>query len=285
MIDNVLTPRKEIRTFLKMTRHAATSGRGNGWIIAGPGHEPAMSDVLTRFPLVLSALPRELVTALRPHAIMLRAKAGRTLVAPDSRSLDVYWVALGRVQVALISAAGQEVILRDLRAGDMFGEMAPIDGQPRSATIIALDDCVLISVPGAVFRQSVFAIPAAAEWLARLLVARIRDLTTKVFELNALRVPSRLHCELLRLCGAHAAEDEVVVIDPSPTHADLASRIGTHREAVTRELRFLADHGIIHQDRRRLTVVDLPGLARLVRLAAGHTDGVEGPPRAGGAVA
>ena len=76
-----------------------------------------------------------------------------------------------------------------------------------------------------------------------------------------------------------------MVIDPAPTHAELASRIGTHREAVTRELRFLAEHGIIRQHRRRLTVADMPGLARLVRLAAGRTDGVEGPPRAGGVVA
>lgn len=244
-----------------------------------------MSDVLNRFPLVLSALPRELVSALRPHVTMLRARAGRTLVAPDSRSLDVYWVAVGRVQVALISVAGQEVILRDLGAGDMFGEMSPIDGQPRSATIVALDDCVLISVPGGVFRQAVFAIPAASEWLATLLVKRIRDLTTKVFELNALRVPSRLHCELLRLCGATVGEEGPVVIHPSPTHAALASRIGTHREAVTREIRFLVEHGIIRQDRRRLTVIDMPGLVRLVRLAAGHTDGAEGPPRVGGAMA
>jgi CRP-like cAMP-binding protein len=234
-----------------------------------------VSDIVSRFPLAMNGLPRELVAALRSHATMLRSKAGRTLVSPDSRSVDVYWVALGRVQVALMSPAGHEVILRHLGAGEMFGEMAPIDGQPRSATIVALDDCVLITVPGAVFREAVFASPAGAEWLTRLLVGRIRDLTVKVFELNALRVPSRLHCELLRLCGPWAGGEESMVIDPSPTHAELASRIGTHREAVTREMGFLMEHHIILQDRRRLTVIDVPGLAKLVRLAAGHAETLE----------
>ena len=187
--------------------------------------------------------------------------------------MDVFWVAQGRVQVALLSPAGHEVILRDQHAGDMFGEMAPIDRQPRSATIIALDDCVLINVPGDVFCRAVFGQAAAAEWLATLLVARIRDLTNKVFELNALRVPSRLHCELLRLCGDFSDDLESIVIEPSPTHAQLAARIGTHREAVTREIGFLVEQGIVRQDRRRLTIVDLAGLVRLVRLAAGHAGG------------
>jgi len=187
--------------------------------------------------------------------------------------MDVYWVAQGRVQVALLSPAGHEVILRDQGAGDMFGEMAPIDQLPRSATIIALEDCVLISVPGRAFCDAVFGHPAAAEWLARLLTVRIRDLTNKVFELNALRVPSRLHCELLRLCGAHKDDLDLVVIEPSPTHAQLAARIGTHREAVTREMGFLVEQGIVRQDRRRLTIIDLAALARLVRLAAGQAGG------------
>ncbi len=230
-----------------------------------------MSDALVRFPMAFSGLPRDLAHTLRPYATVVKAKAGRTLVSPDSRSMDVYWVAQGRVQVALLSPAGHEVILRDQAAGDMFGEMAPIDHQPRSATIIALDDCILISVPGGVFCRSVYAMPEAAEWLAKILTHRIRDLTAKVFELNALRVPSRLHCELLRLCGGDAGEADSAVIEPSPTHAELAMRIGTHREAVTREMGFLVENGIILQARRRLTVINVPGLVKLVRLAAGHT--------------
>ena len=59
------------------------------------------------------------------------------------------------------------------------------------------------------------------------------------------------------------------MVEPFPTHAELASRIGTHREAVTREMRFLASQGIVAQERRRMVVTDLPALAGLVREAAG----------------
>ncbi len=226
-----------------------------------------MPDILERFPAVMRGLPGDLVARLRPHLQTHKARAGQTLVSPDSRSMDVYWVAQGRVQVAVISPAGHEVILRDQGEGDMFGEMAPIDRQPRSATIIALDDCLLVKVPGQVFCEAVFSSPSSAEWLARRLTARIRDLTDRVFELNALSVPNRLRCELLRLCGEHVEARGSIVIEPFPTQRELALRIGTHREAVTREVRYLADQGIIRTDRRRLTVLDAPALTRLVRMA------------------
>jgi CRP/FNR family cyclic AMP-dependent transcriptional regulator len=230
-----------------------------------------LTDAFTQFPSVSNSLPESLISAVRSRATVVRTNAGRTLVSPDHWSTNVYVVAEGRAQVALLSSVGHEVILRDLGAGDMFGELSAIDQRPRSASIFALNDCVLVSIPGAVFCQSVFETPASAEWLARRLSARIRDLTDKVFELNALRVPDRLHCELLRLCGTIANGMETPVIEPSPTHAELASRIGTHREAITREMGYLVEQKIVHQHRRRLTILDLPALAKLVRTAAGQT--------------
>jgi len=115
----------------------------------------------------------------------------------------------------------------------------------------------------------VSATPEAALWLARRLTAQVRDLTERVFELNALRVSSRLHCELLRLCHGVGGEAKCVTIEPAPTHSDLAARIGTHREAVTREMGDLADKGILAQERRRITILDTVALARLVEMAVG----------------
>ena len=229
-----------------------------------------MTDTFAQFPLTFRSLPDALARALRPHATVVRPKSGRTVMSPETSWANVYLVAEGRVQVILLSTAGHEVVLRNLGPGDLFGELAAIDQQPRSASVFALEDSVLISVPTPAFRQAVFATAESAEWLARRLTAQIRDLTTKVFELNALRVPSRLHCELWRICGTVQDMSRPLVIDPSPTHAELASRIGTHREAVTREMGFLVDQKILHQRGRRLTVLDLSALTKLVHLAAGH---------------
>ncbi len=228
-------------------------------------------DAFSLFPDARKGLPDALVAAVRTRATVVKAQAGRTLVSPDLWSTNVYIVAQGRVQVALLSSVGHEVILRDLRVGDLFGELSAIDQKPRSASIFTLNACVLISVPGSVFCEYVFATPPSSAWLAGRLAAQIRDLTVKVFELNALRVPGRLHCELLRLCGTLANDTDPPVIDPSPTHAELASRIGTHREAVTREMGFLVERKIILQQRRRLTVLNLTALAKLVHSAAGQT--------------
>lgn len=95
----------------------------------------------------------------------------------------------------------------------------------------------------------------------------MRRLTERLFELSALNVSGRLHCELLRLAKLSAAD---LVVEPAPTHAELANRIGSHREAVTRELRFLTDRMIISTQRRRLTILDLPQLEHIVGQAMGE---------------
>lgn len=229
-----------------------------------------MKNALARMPLAMNTLPAELAERLWADAMLINAKSGRTLLSLGAKSNNVYIVLKGSVQVTLFSLGGREVILRDLAEGEMFGELAAIDGQPRSASIIALSNCVLASIDAARFRAAISEVPGAALWLARRLTVQVRDLTERVFELNALRVRSRLHCELLRMCGGAGVDGVSVTIDPSPTHAALASRIGTHREAVTRELGYLVEHGIVRQQRRRMTVVDTRALAQLVRIATGE---------------
>src|SRR3546814_9113050 len=79
-------------------------------------------------------------------------------------------------------------------------------------------------------------------------MARIRLLTERLFELNSLAVRDRLHCELLRLCLAAGISDNRAVIEDAPTHSQIAARIGTHREAVTRELQQLTRKAIVRSE-------------------------------------
>lgn len=222
-----------------------------------------------QFEAITAGMPEALASRLLADARTVRAQAGRTLVSLGAGSTQVYIILEGRAQAKLFSIAGREVILRDLPAGTLFGELAAIDGRPRSASIVALTDCTLAGIDAAGFRAALAELPVAATWIAERLTAQVRELTEKVFELNALQVRNRLHCELLRLCRTAAADQGSVTLDPSPTHADLASRVGTHREAVTRELSFLIKHGIVAQGRRRITVRDVPALVELVRNAGG----------------
>jgi CRP-like cAMP-binding protein len=230
-----------------------------------------LNQTASGLPPAMATLPKPLAERLWAAATTTSARSGKALVSLGAHSDSVYIVLKGRVRVTLYSLAGREVILRSLGEGALFGELAAIDGQPRSATIVALSSCTLAAIDAAAFRDAVTADPESALWLARRLAAQVRDLTERVFELNALRVSSRLHCELLRLCAESGGGETDVVIDPAPTHADLAARIGTHREAVTREMGDLAERGILSQERRRITVPDTRALARLVEMVVGGT--------------
>jgi hypothetical protein len=112
---------------------------------------------------------------------------------------------------------------------------------------------------------------------------QVRILTERVFELSALNVQSRLHCELLRLGVQAGVSDNEARIRPSPTHTDLANRIGTHREGVTREMRSLVRQGLLEQFRRELVVRDIAELSRIVRSAVGDHSRLP-PPRTPGSV-
>src|SRR6185295_4275970 len=100
----------------------------------------------------------------------------------------------------------------------------------------------------------------AGVWLARRLASGIRRLTEQVFELSALNVQTRIHCELLRLAQKGESRNGVIEVSPALTHAELASRVGTHREAVTREMQTLSDMGIIRYGRGSLSILDLARL-------------------------
>lgn len=217
-------------------------------------------------------LPGSLGERLEPHARLTRARAGQMILDYGVRSTEVYVILEGHVQAELYSPNGREVILGTLGPGAIFGEVAAIDEAPRSATVVATSDCRLARIEGAAFREAVLGDPAAAEWLARQLMGRIRGLTERIFEMNTLAVRDRLHCELLRLCLSAGIHDNRAVIEDAPTHGQLAARIGTHREGVTRELQHLVREGIVQQDRRRLTVNDVRALAEIVRAAAGDVE-------------
>jgi CRP-like cAMP-binding protein len=219
--------------------------------------------------LLSRVLPDELGRQLGPHSRLVTLRPGQIVIGHQDTTTDVFIVIEGTLRVELYSLNGREISLADLGPGELFGEFAAIDGEPRSATVAATGACTLACVSGETFRRLTLSTPETAEWLARRLVGRIRLQTERIFELNALAVRSRLHCELLRLSVDAGIADNGATIVPAPTHAQLAARIGTHREAVTRELQYLAKRGIVIQQGRELRINDVAELAEIVRAAAG----------------
>ncbi len=189
------------------------------------------------------------------------ASRNRMIVSVGQTKKDVFFLAAGEAHVVLYSPDGRVVTVQTIRAPEMFGELAAIDDRPRSASVIAATDVSLQRMTQADFLRCLEDSSDASLWLARRLAVSIRRLTEHVFELSALSVSDRVRCELLRLANAHPSEDATVRINPAPTHAEIASRTGTHREAVTRELSLLAESGILRHGRRMIEILDLGRLA------------------------
>ncbi len=196
--------------------------------------------------------------AERCHA--RRYANGEQVLAVDDPSRDVLFVVSGTVRVTLYSPQGKEVIFRDQGAGEMLGELAAIDGNPRSAHVLAVEDTLLVNLSPQDFR-AVLQEHAEVNWLVlQRLVRLVRSLSERVYEFSTLQVPMRVRAELLRLSGAHMSGDNEARIDPAPTHAEIASTIGTHREAVTRELNELAKRGVLTREGHAIVVHDVAAL-------------------------
>jgi CRP-like cAMP-binding protein len=155
---------------------------------------------------------------------------------------------------------GKEVSFRDLNAGESFGDLAAIDDRPRSATAVAISDSLLASMAAPTFWQTMMSHPTVAAACLRRLAYLVRALSDRVIEYAILPVPTRIKLELYRMAQQRIRGPSCAEIDPAPTHAEIAARVATHREAVTRELRRLAENGIVVRRGRKLLVTDVTAL-------------------------
>ena len=198
-----------------------------------------------------------------------RYGADQQIVSHKDEARDVYFIISGKVRVTIYSLSGKEITFRDQVAGEMFGELAAIDGGPRSAYVVALEDSLLASMPAESFWEVMRRYPSAAEFTFKRLAKLVRLLSERVFEFSTLAVRNRIHAELLRLARGHMTGENTAAISPAPTHADIASRVSTHREAVTREYNDLSSAGVIGRERGQLVIRDVARLETMVREVAG----------------
>lgn len=199
-----------------------------------------------------------------------RYEQGELIVAYGDDTSDVFFITEGNARVTIYSVDGKAVSFRELGPGDVFGEYAAIDRSPRSASVEARTSCYIASMPAAEFRKLLRIEPDLTETLLRHLVTELRELTTRVYEFSTLCVNNRIQAEVLRQARRATPEGNVTRIEPAPTHAEIASCISTHREAVTRELNRLSKIGIIEQQKHALLVIDIDRLSAMVHEATGE---------------
>jgi CRP/FNR family cyclic AMP-dependent transcriptional regulator len=193
------------------------------------------------------------------------------IISQDVLSTDVFFVVEGEFEVTIYSEKGKSVFYRTVKAGDLFGDLAAIDEKPRSATVTAHTDGKLIRIAGADFKKFAESSTVVSMWLVHKHIAQIRALTARLFEQVAFDVVTRIRAELVRLAVAAVVANNQARIAPMPAHHVLATKLGTTREAVTRELNDLARKGLIKQQSRELLVLNFDGLKALVTPPPGTT--------------
>jgi CRP-like cAMP-binding protein len=161
------------------------------------------------------------------------------LVDFDDHSTDVFFLMTGEVRILIRTQAGKEVILGEMRGGQMFGELAAIDGVSRSANVTGLTRGEVCVMPASVFREIVFTAPAIADRLLHLLTRRVRELNGRLMEHAVLDLRHRLYSELPPAVGAPRQSAERAGGDA----AALSSRAGGPHRLPAR-----AGHPGVHDD-------------------------------------
>ena len=191
-------------------------------------------------------------------------KPSQRIFLQNDPSHEVFFIVQGVVRITSYSVMGKEVSFRDLRTGECFGDLAAVDGLARSATAIAVSHAYLASMSSDAYWRTMMSHPTIAAACLKRLAGLVRGLSDRVIEYSLLPVPARIALELFRLAQRQLQGSRSAKIDPAPTHAEIASRVATHREAVTRELRQLANKGVIVQKGRKIVISDVSALRTIL---------------------
>lgn len=208
------------------------------------------------------------IATLISNSRLVNFVKNRQIVGQADPSTDVYLVIEGTVRAKSFSEKGKEVSYLDIQPGELFGEFSAIDNAPRSTAILAVCDCIVAKFSAQIFRESISTDPSAAMALVESLIEKNRALTERIHEFGTMAVRFRVQSELLRLAEAVSDDDAQSVSFNIPTHSELASRVCTHREAVTKELNYLASFGLFKIVKSIVHVKDY----QRFRQVAGNTD-------------
>ena len=224
------------------------------------------SETLSQIPLFRSLDP-EAIRRLDARCSWRHAVAKEWIIEYQDEGTDVFFVAVGFVRVVITNPSGRTVILADIGAGDFFGELAALDGKPRSASILAVTDVTVARMPAAVFKETLHQHSDICDQLLSRLVSRVRSLTERVTEFTTLHASHLIHSELLRLSRPDPSDDQRAIISPPPVHADIAARVSTRRETVARELKALERAGLLFRRRGALVLTDVRRLVETLEVA------------------
>jgi len=184
---------------------------------------------------------------------------GKTIFSKGERGGSLFAVCRGTVEVVVPSAEGKTAVVNLIGEGEIFGEIALLDGGPRSADAVAFSDCELMTIERRDFLALLRAKPEVTIKLIKVLCERLRRTTEQVEDLMFLDLKSRLVKTLLRLSRTAGPEGRITI-----SQSELSQIVGLSREMINKQLQIWAKQGWITLARRCIIVERPDALARIV---------------------
>lgn len=182
---------------------------------------------------------------------------GQVIILEESEGDDCFFVTEGSVKITRLSKDGREVILAILNDGEFFGEMALLDGDLRSANVIALEKTDALTLKRKDFIDSLKKYPQIAIQLLKEMAHRLRESDRQITSLSLSDAEKRIALSLLRISDEQGViKKGKVIISKPPIQQDIANMAGTSRETVSRTLKILEDERFIDRNGHELVIID-----------------------------
>jgi CRP/FNR family cyclic AMP-dependent transcriptional regulator len=231
-----------------------------------PRYQVSPTAILADVPL-FAALTGEQLDYLARRLRRRTYKPREVIFHRDDPGEALYLVSAGSVRIYLPSTEGEEALLAVLHPGDYFGEVALLDGLPRSASAVVIENTELLLLYRDDFWQFLRECPQAVEVLLKALAALVRRDTDRLEDALFLGLPARLAKRLLELSERYGEKTSRGIEIRTPiTQGELAGLVGATRESVNRALGQLRDAGILHWEGRRYVVLKPQDLRMQVEL-------------------
>ena len=184
-------------------------------------------------------------------------ESGKFIFLEDSEGEQCFFVVQGSVKVTRLSKDGREVILAMLNEGEFFGEMALLDGESRSANVIALEETEVLTLNREDFLVVLHDYPQIAIQLLKEMADRLRKSDRQIASLSLSDAEKRI-----ALCIIRFADEQGIIkrgqvsIPKMPIQQDIANMAGTSRETVSRAINLLEKEHFIKRQGRELLILD-----------------------------
>jgi CRP/FNR family transcriptional regulator, cyclic AMP receptor protein len=193
---------------------------------------------------------------------------GTTVVAKDDPGSSLFAIRKGAVKITVPSVDGHDAVFNLMTDGDIFGEIAVLDGRPRTADAVAITDCEMFVIERRDFLPLVQEEPQIALKLIEILCARLRQTTQQAESLMFLHLPGRLAKALLRLPFSDEATNERKI---AITQKVLGNIIGISRESTNRQLRLWEENKWVRRERGGIVILSVKALERIAESDSENT--------------